>query len=331
MIKFDLPTSSISGRFKVEMRDAFGQKTYESAWIPNLITNSGLDALNSGLSLFRAPRLVFGTGNTPPSYGDTTLVNGVALSTGSRVVAYTTNSGAPDYIVKSALTFTNTLGSIVGNISEIGITFSTSDPATAIVRTRALLRDSSGNPITISVTSGDQLIVTYELTSIPNLTPITGTFNLVNKQGGNIIDVTSVGYTARLVRVAGNLNSDLCSGIGYTTVTSGVSYNLLPTDIAASESSTPISITATTSPVVGSNVAGSTTTKPYVNGSFTSGATSTWTINQANFASGINSFTCYGGTVTANIRYWQIILDQPIMKTSNHTLTVDVDCSIGRA
>jgi hypothetical protein len=145
MIKFDLPTSSISGRFKVEMRDAFGQKTYESAWIPNLITDSGLDAVNSGRSLFAVPRLVFGTGNTPPSYGDVTLVNGVALSTGSRVVAYTTNSGAPDYIVTSALTFTNTLGSIVGNISEIGITFSTSNPASSIVRTRALLRDSSGN------------------------------------------------------------------------------------------------------------------------------------------------------------------------------------------
>ena len=100
-----------------------------------------------------------GTGNTTPAYNDTGLVSVLTSAAGAGWVASTSVLTASDYEKEVSNVFTFSLGAVVGNLAELGV--SPSNNPLISFHTRALFKDGVGNPTVLTVTAQDQLVVTY--------------------------------------------------------------------------------------------------------------------------------------------------------------------------
>lgn len=166
----------VCGRYRIQLANSSGEIKQDTDWFDNLITNQGLDfygSLPSNFdgSTFLNVRCAVGTSNTVPAFTDTSLGAQLGPSTGFNAGPTTTFiAGPPDYI-SGLYTYTFPLGAIVGNIAEVGVGIiiggSSSIPIS--VFSHALIQ-TGGVPTTISVTSSDQLIVTFELRLYLNTT-----------------------------------------------------------------------------------------------------------------------------------------------------------------
>lgn len=125
---------------------------------------------------------VVGTGSSTPAATQSALDNQIA-STTSTYAANDSTAVEADAI--SGDTYSNftkffsfPLGSVVGNITELGVRAVYT--ATPLI-TRALVRDPSGNPIAVTVTAEDQLYVAYRIRQYAtNFTPYGGSFTVTN-------------------------------------------------------------------------------------------------------------------------------------------------------
>ena len=125
----------------------------------NLITNAGLDYVN-GYSTINdcTDYCKVGTGSTPPAVTDTDLAakTGIASPQGSQ-----TNSVQKTtlpYYSQHVRVFTFAVGAVSGNLTEIGF-FNYASSGT--MWSRALIKDSGGNPTTLTLLATEQLRVTY--------------------------------------------------------------------------------------------------------------------------------------------------------------------------
>ena len=125
-----------------------------------------------------------GTGNTPPNIADNSMESYLGKSeygtwvTGTPLIVGTVLERF------STAEFQFTVGTIVGNISELGI--STEQYSSAGLQTRALFKDTGGNPVTIAVTADDQLIITYSIHKHISLVPVSSSIDV----GGSTINYT---------------------------------------------------------------------------------------------------------------------------------------------
>lgn len=150
-------TSKIYGKFKFIVTHADGSKE-ESNEFDNLILNNAFSSTTvSDLNV-----CAVGSGTTEPSVTDTSLVSqvGPVSGTGTGAAVTTTWQGTLATVGRKN-TYSFTAGSIVGNISEVAVYSDSVSTARIVVRT--LVKDLSGNPTTITLTSGDQLSVEYTL------------------------------------------------------------------------------------------------------------------------------------------------------------------------
>lgn len=176
----------LKGRFKLDVykSDDAGNPTElksTTGWFDNLITDTGLEGIGSTpTSNNNIQACVVGSGNTPPTVTDSSLVNFVALTNTKQanwtgVGQFTT---MPYYITYST-TYSFGTGAAAGNLSEVGLTCRpTSSSGTTPLWSRALILDGNGDPTTITVLSDEVLYVTYQLiVYLPNGgADITGTF-----------------------------------------------------------------------------------------------------------------------------------------------------------
>lgn len=123
--------------------------------VPNIITNTGLNAMASG---FNGRHMHLGTGTTTPSATDTALATfGVGISSFTEQSGV---SGSSPYYGWSRLTWTSTVGGATGNWTEIGVS---NQATTGNLRSRALILDGGGSPTTFTVQSDEQFRGSYEL------------------------------------------------------------------------------------------------------------------------------------------------------------------------
>jgi hypothetical protein len=178
-MKLDIPLRlKCAGRYKISLRREDGSLRQETEWFDNLITNQGLDYIGTGGTDYNLAfssnsfltRCAVGTSSATPAFTDTTLGAQLAAQppygTVGDITAYSPSyvAGPPAYLTASH-TYTYTLGAVVGNITEVGVGIYpvgsvSTDPIA--VFSHALIM-SGGSPTTISVTSADQLEVTFEL------------------------------------------------------------------------------------------------------------------------------------------------------------------------
>lgn len=156
-----LGNAQVSGEFKVVLRNKQGNITKETPWNKNLLTDTFFSSGNPS-NIYG----VVGTGTVPPVVTDTKLsslvgvASNTATNTGSASVTGDDVTGYT-YTTSSKIMRWN-LGAIIGNISEWGWS-DTTNLSTYQLRVKNLIRDTEGNPTTISVTASDQLEIWWRL------------------------------------------------------------------------------------------------------------------------------------------------------------------------
>lgn len=177
----------VVGFFKLEAHqqdehghEVVGSRRVLADWFPNLITNAGLDLLiGSGAAggAAYARWCHVGSGSAAPSVTDVALQAQIASVSRAQQAGA---GGAPNSNVAprfSGVNFTWQFGqgAAAGNLSEIGV----GPTSTGALFSRALIKDSSGNPTTITVLPIEFLTVTYQLRFYFTPTTTNQVFNLI--------------------------------------------------------------------------------------------------------------------------------------------------------
>ncbi len=199
----------MKGEYRFIIKSPAGVILRETDWVPNLITNGGLDRIGTG-SVFGSYCRI-GTGNTAAANTDTQLV-AQSASASSVVTTTAANAGAPNYETATTTTYEFALGAVVGNMAEVGVGWATTG---ATLFSRALIVNSGGTPTTITVLVSEILQVVYRFTVFPNL---------VDSTGSVMISGTTYSFTARASYAASQLS---CSPTGalLAQVLSATGYN----------------------------------------------------------------------------------------------------------
>ena len=317
--------SELEGIIKLEIIKPDGTlKEAEGLNTPfyNLITDAGLNFVIGGSNVSLATQYCkVGTSSTPPTVNDTTL----GAQTGSvsprvvaisRTIQYTTEP----YYSNHKRVYTFAVGSVSGNLTEIGF-FSAATGGT--MWSRALIKDSGGNPTTLAILATEQLKVTYTVRRyIPSL--LTGSFTL-NTNG----TCSTINYTITPANIATFSSPWYNEDCHCSTVYTGVyPYE---TNVLGAITSTPGDVTT---------IAGETR-EVYIQGSFQELFYIKIPASGANFATGIGSISFWtivndGGrgydpyTGYDAFTGYQCSFSPKIMKTSSQMLTIGIKLSWGR-
>lgn len=192
-------TVSVAGYYTFYLN---GEPVFEEP-SKNLITDSGWNRLlnfgqvSSTITTSGGITIQVGTSNTTPLVTDTTLGAFLAQKIGASSATTPAGSDVNGQYQAHRLTFTFPLGSVVGNIAEVGFKVAGTD---SFVTSRSLVKDGLGNPAVVSVTADDQLIVVYEVRYYRSYADFTGTLTI----GG-----VSTNY---VIRMATNLAPNYFSG-----------------------------------------------------------------------------------------------------------------------
>lgn len=302
---------TLKGQYKLMKKSASGELLAETDWIPNLITNAGLNSAfaASGIRIENlTDYCAVGSGNTAPSFSDTQLVAQLGSRTNTTTSANHGISGSPEYYGYAIRTFQFPLSGVIGNVAELGL-FSDGTGTNAF--TRSLVKDGEGNPTTFPVLDGEQLFVTYELREYRNLADTTGSIVLE----GNTYD-----YTIRSINV--NTTNSLLT----LTATAECAVYANQGTLLAHEADT---IPPITGGISGTSTAGTSfTLGPYTADTFERAVSVTWGPAIANYTTGIGSI----GVRTRNngtYRYG-IFFSPKIPKTNTKSLSLTVKTAITR-
>lgn len=305
-----LPKVRVAGYYHLEAIGLDGRKR-DLGTFPNLITNGGLDMLGGYGNEFAV--CAVGSGNTAPSFTDTSLVSLVA-STTNAIAASSTAQGSSPYFGTTTVTWQFATGAAAGNLSEVGI-----GTGATTLYSRALILDGGGSPTTITILSSEALNVTYIMQQYVPLTDVTGSITLAS---------ISYGYTIR----AANANSSTFWAKQFGLPTPP---NLRPGFQSAFATGTLGAITSQP----GGTAFGDSgcSTASYTPGSFTLQSTANWDINHGNAPGGIGSMlitggnqTTGGGSASWGAGQWQIAFSPVIPKDNTKVLSIVLNISWAR-
>ncbi len=149
----------------------------ELASFENLILDSGLNRLGTGLAIDGA---CVGTGTTAPTNSDTSLASMLRVTSTRQSITELAGSTSAPYYAEWRIVYRFAAETAAGNLSEVGLGWDANPWANTIggLWCRALIKDSEGNPTTITVLSDEVLDVVYTLQMHAPTSDITGTFNL---------------------------------------------------------------------------------------------------------------------------------------------------------
>lgn len=168
----------VGARFKLIVRKKNEDICKETPWFNNLVLDSGLNAMGNPATNNLISHICVGSGNSAPNISQTVLDNPVArtnIVNGNDQVG--ANTSVMPYFYYCRRNFRFNVGAAAGNLSEIGL----GDYLGSLFN-RTLIKDSGGNPTTITVLSDEILDVLVELRVYPALN-FSGSFNLLNKLG----------------------------------------------------------------------------------------------------------------------------------------------------
>lgn len=152
-------TTTIAGRYRIDAVNAETGAVRELApWFDNLILDAGLNRIGIGGVTGLCS---VGSGATAPVETDTGLVSTVA-STSTINTQSTGTQGSAPYFGWFRQTYRFAAGAAAGNLAEVGVGWTVGS-----LFSRSLIKDTNGNPTTITVLSNEFLDVTYELRIYP--------------------------------------------------------------------------------------------------------------------------------------------------------------------
>lgn len=281
-----------------------GSRTVAADWFSNLILNQGLNQMATTSTYLAACQV--GSGSTAPAEGQVALVSRIA---GTITIPSSVDSVSPSapYYCAVTRTYRFAEGVATGNLAEVGV--GSSETGTTLF-SRSLIKDSGGNPTTITILSDESLDVIYQLRYYAPVSDVTGTVVATGNIGG------TYDY---ILRAANVTNSSFATGWqlpeAQTYQGSSLSYAVHDTVIGAitsRPSGTPMTITPPTS-------------SAYVSGNYYIDRIATASAAQGNFAGGIRSFFLKIG-----IGAYQIQFTPAIPKTSNDVVQLTLRLSWSR-
>ena len=265
---------------------------------------------------------VVGSGNSVPAYSQNKLDAFLAATGSQDYPVYKTDYDKvrDGNLYKASVTNKYSFTNIAGNISEIGLASDYSRPTTYNLCTRALIKDSSGNPTTITVLSGEILEVYYKLWRITDLTDKNTTLNVLDGVGG------SVAYNVITRPSYIGFNS---GNYDYTNKSIGIpaAYRMGAAINVRADTGELTATNSTFSPVNNSDVS-DITWSPYILGSYKRQLTAKATVNECNL--NIRRFQIQFGFGDFQFRVGKASDGSPIVKTDTQTLTISVEISWGR-
>ena len=172
----------VGARFKLRTYKADGSISNETPWSNNLVLDSGLARMSSGIWI---DRCVVGSGSSLPQPDQIALDNFIAKTT-SMTANIPISSTTEPYFYGVRVTWRFAEGVAAGNISEVGLGWGDNN-----LWNRALIKDSSGSPATITVLSDEYLDVISEIRVYPKAG--SNNFNVYN--GENIISQHTANFS----------------------------------------------------------------------------------------------------------------------------------------
>lgn len=158
---------TLSGHYRMVAVNADnGEQRVLADWFENQITDNGLDLIGTGGAIAVT---VVGSGSTPPSASNTQMQTFVAQVGGQPYSVTGGVSSAAPFYRYTRVTRRFAAGVAAGNLSEVGVGASSTS-----LFSRSLIKDSSGNPTTITVLSNEFLDVVYEVRVYAPTADITG-------------------------------------------------------------------------------------------------------------------------------------------------------------
>lgn len=287
--------------------------------------------------------IVVGTGNTPPVVTDTTLEGFVAATRENQggVIPNTVNSTVyPRYATRAIKKRFNGSAIAGAPLSEVGIAITSGAGITANSTTplasRALIVDALGNPTSITVLADEFLDVTYELTTYA-LDGVTGSFNI------NVLGtVETFEYEIRPVAMLNeqswkqpatsggvqNMSARSFPGVSASTTTSGTLAQAISVfEDPSSSSGIPAQSSELFTTYKSAPVWDSST--------MTGSGVLNLPLNNGNRGGGIESFLLIfmGGSTSAGqiLGYHRMMLDRPLMKTSDHIFEFPITLGLSNA
>lgn len=269
----------------------------------NLILNQGLDRFATANGNTFIGRIHVGLGTSTPNPTQVQLDNPIGGSINASIDA-TIPGEAPDYVSRTIVGGLSSIGQFGNaNLTEIGVGSTGASDLTS----RALIVDSTGEPVAFPISSEEQLRASYEIRLFP---PLEDAHYEVNVAGPRDVIVRALNVTntsAWSVKAAGNnRNAQPQASSAFKTGDLG--------DITASSAQ-------------GSNVpsTGSTTTEhPYSVGSYKQGHRQSY----SSTSSVSNSLRTHEVGYTS-CRF-QVQYDPPLQKTADQTMFLEYELAWGR-
>lgn len=299
----------LAGKYRMVVKHADGTET-DSGLFDNLILDSGLNRIGQNSASLTNYCFV-GTSADAVLPTQTTLsaqIGGPAAGTSSLISS--TNSGAPNYVNTTTLSYSFSVGQIQGTIAEVGIGGLSNGQS---LFSRALIVDNLGQPTTITLLATDQLIVYYQTLLSQSTGDSGGTF---------VVAGVTYSYTMRAASI-GALNST-----GYALSNSNY-INRIDTFQPYGPDMVLGPITGLPFGLTGSSYNSNTTVPAYVDSSYQQTSICTMNPTQGNIAGGIRGFTLFWGGPYSNVRY-QTLFDASIPKTNLNQLTMNFTISWNR-
>jgi hypothetical protein len=315
----------MAGEFRCVVKRADGSTKIDTGYQKNLILNQGLDFFGGGNGSDMMAYCVIGSGNSQPSYTQNKLDTAVLGTSGTEFsTKYDYDSSTEGNLYKTnrvkKYSFTG-LNNV--NISELGLASTYNSATSYFLCTRALIKDSNGNPTTITVLSGEQLDIYYKLWIVYDVKDKTGTLNLLDGAGGS----TAYNYIARLAgvgseNIAGNAKyGKNCVGFALSAGIYNKTFDVNNGDIGA--------ITGAPNGTLSESIPSLyLSTASYIPGSYKRLITCAPDVNFANLA--IRSAIFYTTMGFWQIRFGSVANDSPITKTNTQTLSIPIEVSWGR-
>lgn len=301
--------TGLSGRFMMTKYKAGpdGNPILASAvvvadWFDNIITNQGLNRIGTAIGQYAYCHV--GSGTAAPQATDTGLQSFVAGAGRGGPSGGFSAQTTPPYFGATTIGYRFNAGTATGNLSEVGVGWAASG---AVLFSRALIRDGSGNPTTITVLSDEVLDVVYQLRVYPPSSDVLGQ-----------IAVTGVGNINTTTRAANVTSSSAWAPDNVGTL-AGIGTSRLHTGAIG---------LITGSPSGGVADAVTVTNNSYSNNSFQLTAVATWDLSAVLSARSLlftlrgSSWGCWG--------QMQVEFDTIIPKTGSNTLSLNLTHSWAR-
>lgn len=165
--------NQVCAKFKLITKKKDQSISSETEWFDNIVLDTGLNRMSVGTWI---DRCCVGSGNSTPIASNTALDNIIASTTTKLSVATSSNTTTSPYYWAVKVTWRFGEGIAAGNLSEVGLGWGGSN-----LWNRALIRDTNGNPTTITILSDEYLDVISEIRCYSS--SFSGAFNLLDKTG----------------------------------------------------------------------------------------------------------------------------------------------------